>query len=118
MAVRSLLVTPGFRGEITRVRWTGLLTGDTGEPLSMAQFFDRSIQVVGTFGPGGTLIIEGSNDGGGTYSTLTDVIGNNLSLTSSALRQVSELPEYLRPRVTGGDGTTDLDVYMFLRGRH
>ena len=68
------------------------------------------------FGAGGSLTIQGSNDGGTNWATLTDPVGNNLTFTTSGLRQVTELPAMLRPIVTAGDGTTALKVYMNKRG--
>lgn len=92
--------------------WTALTTTNVdGAPFTLAGYKDRSVQVVGTFGVGGTCVIQGSNDGT-TYATLTDPQGNALSFSSAGLEAVSELVLYLRPYITGGDGTTDLDVFL------
>jgi hypothetical protein len=53
------------------VQWTPMLNGDSGAPFGMTGFADRSAQIVGTFGTGGTVLIEGSNDGT-NYATLND----------------------------------------------
>ncbi|MBX9697861.1 MAG: hypothetical protein K2X74_00435 [Acetobacteraceae bacterium] len=100
------------------VNWTPLANGDDGEPYSRdIGGADRSVQVAGTFGAGGTLVIEGSNDPdplAATWFTLTDPQGNALSFPAARLEQVAEYTRWLRPRVTGGDGTTALTVRMFV----
>lgn len=97
-------------------KWTGLLNGDDGSPLLIDRRTDRSVQVSGTFGAGGTLVIEGSNDGT-NYYTLNDLQGTTLSFTSARLEGISEMPLYIRPRVTAGDGTTSLNVFLVAVGR-
>lgn len=91
-----------------------LANGDTGAPVEMPAFADRSIQVVGTFGSGGNLRIQGSNDGT-NYATLTDPQGNDLNITAAKIEQVTEVVRYIRPNVTAGDGTTNLTVILLVR---
>lgn len=95
--------------------WTGLANGDDGSPLQMPEAADRSVQVTGTFGAGGSVRLEGSNDGGNTWATLTDPQGNALDITAAKIEAVTELTEYIRPRVTAGDGTTSLAVHLLTR---
>ena len=90
-------------------------TNADGSPIAWVQWADRSVQVLGTFGTGGTLTIEGSNDGGTTWATLTDPQGNSLAIQAAKIESITEICELVRPRVTAGDGTTDLDVYFVLR---
>jgi len=45
------------------VTWSGLLNGDTGTPLEEPDFGDRTVQIGGTFGAGGSVTLQGSNDG-------------------------------------------------------
>lgn len=97
-------------------KWLLLLNGNDGAPLLIDRRTDRSVQVSGTFGAGGTLVIEGSNDGT-NYYTLNDLQGTALSFTSARLEGISEMPLYIRPRVTAGDGTTSLSVYVTAVGR-
>lgn len=94
--------------------WPTLANGDDGTPVEKPDYTDRSAQVVGTFGAAGTVVIEGSNDGT-NYATLNDAQGNPISLTAAAIKQIVELTRYVRPRVTGGDGTTSLTVTMLMR---
>jgi hypothetical protein len=46
---------------------------------------------------------------------VTDPQGNALSFTTAKIECISELVRYIRPRVTGGDGTTSLTVTALLK---
>lgn len=113
MATRNATVTPLY-SNVRLVTWTGLLNGDDGSPFEAYDFGDQSIQFGGTFGTGGTIVWEGSNDGV-TYFTLTDVQTTAISKTAAALEQVTEATRYVRPRVTGGDGSTSLVATLYCR---
>jgi hypothetical protein len=59
--------------------------------------------VDGTFGAGGTLVIEGSDDGT-SFATIR-------SLTAALpLTQIATQKRFVRANVTAGDGTTSLNV--------
>jgi hypothetical protein len=96
------------------VSWTPLLNGDSGAPYGMSGFADRSAQIVGTFGTGGTVLIEGSNDGT-NYVTLNDPQGVALSLTAAGLKEIAQIVKFIRPRVSAGDGTTSITVTLLAR---
>lgn len=82
------------------LKYTWVLTGtDDGAPIPAAQWADRSVQFVGTWG-GGTVLLEGSNNGGTTYATLTDAQTSAISKTADALEQVVEMTELMRPRAS------------------
>lgn len=112
MATRVPVTTFPFETslDVAVTTWSGLLSDDDGEPVRLAVYSDRAIQVSGTFG-GASVTIGGSNDGE-TYHALTDTQGNALTLTSGALKQIIELPIFIKPRVFGGDGTTALKVVL------
>jgi hypothetical protein len=88
--------------------------GETGDPLPFTKYADRSVQVSGTFGAGGTVVVQGSNNGT-NYHTLTDPQGNALSFTAAGLEQITEVVKFIRPSVTAGDGTTSLTVTIAAR---
>ncbi len=90
-----------------RATWVVMANGDSGDPVSFASLKDKTVQVTGTFGAGGTVLWEGSNDGT-NYKTLNDVGGTALSWTAASLKGVLENPLWVRPRVSAGDGTTAL----------
>jgi hypothetical protein len=119
--------TPTIAGDpnilLNKVTWAGMANTDVGvgpdgvtaTGFKSAEYMDRSFQVKGTFGVGGTMLIEGSNDGGTTWATLNDAFGNALSFTTAGIKQVTEMVEMIRPRVSAGDGTTALAVIAYMR---
>lgn len=112
MAVRNPTITSQNSGQL--IQWTGLLNGDTGLPVDCNAFGDRSIQVTGTFGAGGSVRPEGSNDGT-TFAQLRDPTSTLMALTATDLKQILECSNFIRPNVTAGDGTTSLTVSVFVR---
>lgn len=100
--------------------WTPLTQSgsDDGSPLEIPGWADRSVQVLGTLGTGGSVRIEGSNvasPGASDWATLTDPQGNALDITSLKIESITELTRWIRPRVTAGDGTTSLTVHLLAR---
>ena len=105
------VVAKGWGWEV--VKWAALALNDTGTPYVGPFRPDKSVQVEGTFGAGGTVGIEGSNmDATETYRTLNDPQGNTLAVTTAKIEQLLENPLKIRPNVTAGDGTTSLNVYL------
>lgn len=107
-------ILSGLLGDVVKVVWAALANGDSGTPVDLTQFSDRSVQIAGTLGAGGTIKIEGSNDGV-TYYTLNDAFGNALSLTALSLKSVAEITTWIRPRASAGDGTTAIVVTLITR---
>lgn len=115
IAITSVpLATDQFMGDYRAFSWTPLANGDSGTGVNLPAFGDRTVQINGTFGAGGTVVIEGSLDGTNWF-TMNNVQGSALSFTAAGFRAVSEASIYIRPRVTAGDGTTAITVYMFAR---
>lgn len=114
MAVRNAVVTNIAKGVI-KVAWAGLLNGDQGRAEDLTRYPDRTVQLTGTLGVGGSINVEGSNDGGTTYAIINDSRGegNALTLTALDMRQILENPGLVRPNVTAGDGTTNLTLTIF-----
>jgi len=115
MAIRQcavLDISPTSRVQLAT--WSGLLNTDTGAPLDWTEYADRCFQVTGTFGAAGSCTIQGSNDGV-NWAPLTDPQGNNLAFTAQKIEQAMELPRFVRPNVTAGDGTTNLVVTLCMR---
>ena len=101
-------------GRVRLATWLGLLNTDDGAALDWTEYADRCFQVTGTFGVGGSCTIQGSNDGT-NWGSLTDPLGNALTFTSQRIEQALELPRYVRPIITAGDGTTNLVVTLCMR---
>jgi hypothetical protein len=106
--------------DVVITTWAHLLNGDSGQPLSMPHYPDTTIQFLGVPG-GGTPGIrwEGSLVGGAdaNWFTLHDNANTPVNLAAPDGRFVSECCLFLRPRVTGGDVTTDWTAILLCR-RH
>ena len=101
----------------TRHKWEGFVaSADVGTSVGMGNYSDRSVQVLGTFTGSLEITIEGSNDGGTTWATLTDPQGNNLVITAAKIEAITELVDKIRPRATAGSGGGDVDVWIFFGG--
>lgn len=92
--------------------WAANVNGDDGAPFTSGGFRYLIFGVTGTFGAGGTIILEGSNNGGTTYTTCLDKAGAAVSLTAAGQRIIDTPYEIVRPRVTAGDGTTSLTPFL------
>lgn len=119
MATRNYVFESTIKGrgatsDLALVTWAGLLLGDDGQPLEAGGFADRSVQFVGVFG-GATVIFEGSNNGA-DWHPLVDPQGDPISKTLPSLEAVLETTRFVRPRVSGGDGTTNITAILFARG--
>lgn len=118
MATRALEKLAGAdQVQVRTLFWQGLLqsSSDDGAPADLENHADRSVQLIGTLGAAGACTVEGSNDGGTTYATLNDPQGAPLVLTALGIYQILEFSKLVRPRITAGDGTTDLDLYLHAR---
>lgn len=100
-------------------KWTvsGILATDISSTHSGSRLSDKTVQVLGTFGVGGVLSIEGSNDGGTTWNILNDTRGEGNPLTfntagGSDIRSINENPDLIRANCTAGDGATNLTVII------
>lgn len=94
--------------------WAGLDNGDDGQPARYSGSGDRTVQVFGTFGSGGSVTIQGTLDGT-NWATLHDTSGTALTFTASGIETVLENCLEVRPNVTAGDVTTDLTVILNVR---
>jgi len=122
MALIQPIVNRNTQGanSIVVAQWLGLGNADTGVPVALTDWADRSIQVSGTFG-GATLTVQGSNDytnyfaqnySSMVWNTMRDPLGNLLTFsTSGDLKQMLELALYVRVITSGGAGT-NLNVVM------
>lgn len=116
MATLPAAVFEFNRSQVRRAVWTGLATGDDGQPIDWSAYADRSVQVFGTFG-GATVTLQGSNDEGPTptnWNTLTDLQGNAIAFTAAGLEMISEGTLWVRPAVTAG-AASGITVQMMLR---
>lgn len=113
MATIDVNTLPSGNSRCVVAAWPNLAQSDVGAAIGNSQYTDRSFQVAGVFG-GASVVVEGTNDGA-NWATLTDPQGNNLTFTAAKLEMVSEATLKIRPRVVGGDATTDLTVTALLK---
>lgn len=116
MAVTAVVHVADEDVQVKRIKWLAVPNGDTGAPVKFGSWKDRSVQITGTFGVNGSVTIQGSNDGGTTWVTLTDAANSALTFTSAGLKAITELPYEIRPSVTAGDGTTALNIWLCGQG--
>lgn len=113
MATRAAVVEK-FGRDSVRITWSGLLNTDSGEAVTFGVYTDRSVQVVGTFGTGGTVTMQGSNDNT-NFVALSDARGAALAINTARIEQIEDLSYSIKPVITAGDGTTNLKVVLFAR---
>jgi len=115
--IAAVVVDISGDGSVKKITWGPMLNGDTGEIVKGfdAQWIDRSVQVVGTFGVGGNLRWAGSNNSGANFVALSDPQGVLLNIIAADIKAVTEIAEQSRPEVTAGDGTTSLTVTLIQR---
>lgn len=94
--------------------WPTMPNGNDGQAANHTGSGDRTVQVLGTFGSGGTVVLEGSLNNV-DWVTLRDAFGVALSFTAADIRSVIENATYVRPRVTAGDGATAVTVILNVR---
>lgn len=98
--------------------WTPLTTTNAdGQPAQYQGVGDRVIQVIGTFGAGGTIVLQGSTDGVNWFG-LHDPSNTLISFTAAGLKAVLENCPYIRAFVTAGDGTTAITAQLAVRRRN
>ena len=117
MAIRDW-VRASESGRTQRIIWSGLLNGDTGKIFSAPGAADMTVQAFGTFGSGGTVIMQGTLEeltSPTNFFTLRDGGDNLISFGTADAEMIAMVAAGLRPSVTAGDGTTDLTVILFVR---
>lgn len=119
MAAVNYSQVPGARPEVRLASWTLTQADPTGDGISWPEHADVCWQVTSTYGGGAaTVTAQGSNSNvSANYAALKDVdgTGNATWTTGTAVRQTIQAPLYLRPVLSGGDGTTSLVVTALLR---
>jgi hypothetical protein len=103
-------------GGLRIIQWTGLLNGDDGAPFTVLPFSGSIMAVVsGAFGVGANVNLEGNCD---PVTPNWLVLPTAISWTTaggSVLKSVVDKPFQLRPKVTTGDGTTNLTCTIVAR---
>ena len=93
-------------------RWV-LAANEDGDPLSHVGAADRTVHIFGTFSGGPTITLQGSNDptlAAGSWATLHDLAGAEIVATGITIAMLAENPEFIRPILSGGDGSTAVNI--------
>lgn len=88
-------------------KWSAVPNGNQGAGWRLPPFRTAFFEATGTFGAGGSVQLEGSNDGT-NYFKLSPA-----ALTAAGVFAAlanNEYPMFIRPNVTAGDGTTAITV--------
>lgn len=112
MTTRDVELTGPTNEGIVHAAWTGLLNGNDGELVRLAKFADKTIQVLGNFGSGGVVQVQGRNLTGGAWGVCHDAQGADIAVEDNDPIIIAESPLELRPFISAGNGSTDLDVYI------
>lgn len=113
--VRTPTYPKSKQTNVRHVVWSGLDGDDTGRPVRVSKFNDKSVHIYAETSHGGaTTIMQGTNDERGNpdhashssakWVGLTDAQGNAISKTSDAIEQILENPMWIRPSQSGGTG--------------
>lgn len=114
MAINATITYP--ETGLIEVRWTGLNASgqNLGVVQQLARWSDKTVQTIGTFGVGGSVTLQGSLvTATGNRAGVRDPQGTLITMaTTTGLKAVLENPRYIGPKVTAGDGTTNLTVIL------
>ena len=104
--------TPRPGVTFTGPTYTHLASSDTCSPVFMPALTDKTVQITGTTGAGGSITLVGSNDGV-NFVALHDVFGVALSaLVPGTIYQINEDSAWVNALIVGGDGTTAMNVII------
>jgi len=101
--------------DVRIVEWNNIANGDTCAPFDCTAYPDKSIDLHGTYDTG-TIAIHGSNHPTTpVYSVLTDAFDTALTaLAANEVKVVMQHTALIKPVLTGGGASTDLDITMLL----
>lgn len=111
-----------FGEECKIVTWSLLTTTNNyGSAVRLPGWADRSVQLTGTLSAAGAVTMYGSNvfspnaANDDDWAILNDAQGDPIVLNSLRIEAIIEVPLWVRPKITAGDGSTSLTVRMLLR---
>ena len=113
MATIDAVLTGPTNDGLIEVVWETLTTTNRpGQGVQLARAPDKTVQVFGVFGASASIAIEGSNDEGTTWFPCHDITNTVITLAAAGGVLVIENPKMIRPVLSNGDGSTDVDVYI------
>ncbi len=90
------------------VTWSGLEDNDTGVPVYLARYPDKTMQITGDFSGSAAVTMQGSNLATPSWGALNDAQGVVIAPTTNECILIAGSPLQIRPSVTTGDAGTDL----------
>lgn len=93
------------------ITWTAVTNADSCQAISLPEYSDRSVQVLGTFNAA-SVAVQGSNDGGTTFAPLNDPTSTVIAITAAGIKAVLENTDQIKPVITGGGASQSLTVAM------
>lgn len=112
MAVLPAKITEPDNDGVILVTWETLTDGDSGEPVLVARYADKTVHSDGSYSGSGSITMQGSNNNTAWF-TLSDHADTDISLTADTVGAViAQNPLWIRPLVASGDGSTDIDVFL------
>ena len=113
MAVAA--ITPAQVGtQVNMYTSAAMANGDTTAVIECTDYADKTVQFDGTWGTGGSVSLEGSNDDSNWF-VLNDPSVTAITKTAAGMSAVLEHPRYLRGHATAGDGTTAIVMRLMAR---
>lgn len=100
-------VSVEVQGESATITWPSIPNGSPGGAHPRLGYRSASFQATGLWGSGGSIRLEGSNDGQ-NWAALTPAALTGAGLFAAL--GAAERPKFIRPNVTAGDGTTTITV--------
>lgn len=95
------------RNDVIAYEWVNLTESDTADAVEVPFHSDKTFEVTGNFGTGGTLRAQGTIDEDqGAFHNLTDAQGNAIGLTSAGVKEVLQNVAFFRPAVSAGTGVS------------
>ena len=109
--VTTEIINTKQNGITMHTAWETLTTTNrSGSAIVLPNFKDVCIQVKGTFGASASIAIEGTNDTTSeTWASLDDTGRTVIALTAAGIIQLGDIPYKIRPTLSNGDGSTDID---------
>jgi len=96
-------------GSTIIVTWSNVTAADTCHPVQYPEYGDRSVHVYGTF-DGARVQIQGSNNGGVSFTALADPTETTIQLTTERIKAILENTDFIMPVISGGGGAQSLGI--------
>ena len=101
-----------------RFSWIGATNGGTPDTFAPVEIdrnpYTITVQATGTFGASADIALHGSLDGT-NYAALSDAQGAAISLTAASIADGQSAVRFVKPVLSGGNGSTDIDVVLQVR---